>query len=64
MRLDFENSKSVWNSEAKMAATDVEHKSALELFAEFFETQNNVPMTIDQIEIMQNLFEEMAGDKE
>jgi exonuclease SbcD len=64
MRLDFENSKSVWNSEAKMTATDVEHKSALELYTEFFETQNNVPMTIDQIEIMRNLFEEMAGDKE
>ncbi|NLP35447.1 MAG: exonuclease SbcCD subunit D [Clostridiales bacterium] len=63
MRLDFENSKSMWNADAKMAAVDVEKRSSMELFEEFYENQNNVKMTEQQHAIMQNLFEEMAGEE-
>jgi len=62
MRLEFENSKTKWNAEAKLAAENVEQKSAMELFEEFYEKQNNVKMTEKQYRIMQNLFEEMAGE--
>jgi DNA repair protein SbcD/Mre11 len=62
MRLDFENSKSVWNSDSKLAAEDVEQKNSMELFEEFFENQNNVTMTDTQRAIMHKLFEEMAGE--
>lgn len=62
MRLDFENSKTMWNADAKLAAVDVEQKSSMELFEEFYEKQNNVKMTDKQHRIMQNLFEEMAGE--
>ncbi|MBH1940422.1 exonuclease SbcCD subunit D [Mobilitalea sibirica] len=62
MRLDFENRKTLWNVDAKMAATDLEQKNDMELFEEFFEVQNNVPMSVEQKEIMQNLLEEMEGD--
>jgi exonuclease SbcD len=60
MRLDFENSRTVRNSESRMAAFDVEKKSSLELFEEFFENQNNVPMTAEQKAVMQEL---LMGDE-
>ena len=63
MRLDFENSRTAWNADSKMAAVDVEQRSAMELFEDFYENQNNIPMSVTQKEIMQRLFEEMAGDK-
>lgn len=63
MRLDFENSRSAWNSDAKLAAVDVEEKSAMELFEEFYENQNNVTLPDRQRAIIQNLFEEMAGER-
>lgn len=63
MRLDFENSKTVWNTDAKLAAANVEKKSPLELFEEFFENQNNIPMSSVQKETMQELFKEMEGER-
>lgn len=63
MRLDFENSRSVWNADAKFTAVDVEKKSSMELFEEFFENQNNTQMSVKQKEIIQGLFEEMAGEQ-
>lgn len=62
MRLDFENSKTVWNSETKLVALEVEQKSPLQLFEEFYEKQNNVAMSNDQLEIMRDIFEGMAGE--
>lgn len=56
MRLDFENSKSVWNENLKLAAEEVERKSPMELFEEFFVNQNNVPMNEKQRGIMIKLF--------
>ncbi len=64
MRLDFENSRSIWNTDAKLAAADVDEKSAMELFAEFYESQNNVALPDKQRLIMENLFEEMAGERD
>jgi len=62
MRLDFENSRSAFNDSAKMAAVDVEQKSSMELFEEFYESQNNSPMSDLKSNIMTQLFEEMAGE--
>ncbi|NLK27305.1 MAG: exonuclease SbcCD subunit D [Clostridiales bacterium] len=62
MRLDFDNSRSAWNGDAKLAAMDVEKKSSMELFEEFFANQNNITMTDKQRSIMLNLFEEMVGE--
>lgn len=64
MRLDFENSRSVFNENARMAAVDVEEKSSTELFEEFYESQNNVSMSDVQISIIVDIFEEMAGERE
>lgn len=64
MRLDFENSRTAWNAEALLAVAKVEERSAMELFEEFFESQNNVQMSEEQRAIMLKIFEEMAGDME
>lgn len=64
MRLDFENSRTAWNAEALLAAAKVEERSSLELFEEFYESQNNQPMNIEQRAIMQKILEETAGDVE
>jgi len=63
MRLDFENSRTAWNVDAKMAAIDVEQMSSMELFEDFYENQNNISLSAIQKDIMQKLFEEMAGDE-
>ncbi|MDD3172979.1 MAG: exonuclease SbcCD subunit D [Herbinix sp.] len=63
MRLDFENSKSVWNSNAKLAAVDVKNRKSSELFEEFFENQNNITMSDSQKIIMLKLFEEVEGER-
>lgn len=62
MRLDFENSRTALNDSARMAAADVEQKSSMELFEEFYESQNNSPMSDIKRNIMAQLFEEMAGE--
>lgn len=62
MRLDFENSRTTRSSETKMAASDVEKKSPLQLFEEFFESQNNAAMTPEQREVMQGLFMEVGKE--
>ena len=63
MRLDFDNNKTFWNMDARTAAEDVELKNPMDLFAEFYENQNNIPMTDIQKGIMLTLFEEMVSDK-
>ncbi|MDF2541363.1 MAG: nuclease SbcCD, subunit [Herbinix sp.] len=63
MRLDFANSKSAWNENTKLAAQEVERKTPLELFEEFYINQNNVPISQKQKGIISKLFEEMEGIK-
>ena len=48
MRIDYDNKRTRSNT-AIMGAVDTETKSAYELFAEFFEQQNNAPMSDEQI---------------
>lgn len=62
MRLDFENSRTARNDSTSMAAVEVEKKSSMELFEEFYESQNNSPMSDTKRIIMTQLFEEMAGE--
>lgn len=56
MKLEFDNSKTRKNDEAKTSAQAIANKNPLELFEEFYENQNNVPMTEDQRNIMKDLF--------
>lgn len=63
MRLDFENARSAWNENAKFAADEVEKKNPIELFEEFYQNQNNVPISGKQKDIMLKLFEEMEGSR-
>ncbi len=64
MRLDFENSRTANRENAKMAAHDVQAKSPLQLFNEFYEMQNNQPMNDKEMTIMSELLDRLAGDKE
>ncbi len=61
MRLDFENSKSVYQESLKLAAEAVEQKTPLELFEEFFRNQNNIPLSEGQREIMVKLLKDSEG---
>jgi len=61
MRLDFENSKSVYQESLKLAAEAVEQKTPLELFEEFFQGQNNIPLSERQREIMVKLLKDSEG---
>lgn len=63
MRLDFDNSRSLWNADIKTAADKIEKMSPLELFKEFYKNQNNVPISDRQEKIMLKLFEEMEGGR-
>ncbi len=57
MQLIYDNSRTKQNRMAG-AAEDIERKSELELFEEFYELQNNQPMSPEQIEFVKQLIEE------
>ena len=61
MRLDYDNKRTRAKAEIDEAA-DVESKSPLELFSDFYELQNNQPMTEEQAnfmgELVENIWEE------
>ena len=56
MRLVYDNSRTRQN-QTFTAAEEVERKSELELFAEFYELQNNSPMSRKQEEFMRRVIE-------
>ena len=56
MRLDYDNKRTRANN-VITGAVETETKSAYELFAEFFEQQNNAPMSDEQSAYMKNLIE-------
>lgn len=58
MRLEYDNSRTRQFSSIGMAE-HVEQKSELELFKEFYELQNNAPMSEKQLEYVVRLLEEM-----
>ena len=63
MKLDYDN-KRTRNNQAVGMAENVEKKSPLELFAEFYQDRNGQPMSDEQSEFMQNLIEEIwEGEK-
>lgn len=61
MRLDYDNKRTRAKAEIDQA-DDVESKSPLELFSDFYELQNNQPMTEEQakfmLELVENIWEE------
>ena len=62
MNIDFENSRTLQLVSSKTAASgDVAQKSPMELFAEFYQNQNNCEMTPEQIQMMQKIFEKAGG---
>ena len=56
MKLDYDNKRTRSSMEIR-GATDVESKSPLELFSDFYELQNNQSMNPEQFEYMQSLIE-------
>lgn len=58
MRLEYDNSRTRQDRMLD-AAKDVEQKSKLELFEEFYEMQNNQPLSTEQKEYMECLLEEI-----
>lgn len=56
MKLDYDNRRTRTNSEI-FGADNVERKSPLELFGEFYEQQNNQPMTEEQLAFAAGLIE-------
>ena len=58
MKLDYDNARTRATGSLE-ALEALEHRSELELFAEFYQVQNNGPMTEDQREYCRRLFEEL-----
>lgn len=58
MKIDYDN-KRTRNNQSVGTAEDVERKSPLELFSEFYLLQNNQPMNEKQTEFMHNLIEKI-----
>ena len=58
MKLSYDNRRTRMNMEID-AAEDAENKSPLELFAQLYEKQNNVPMSDEQNEFMSALIEKI-----
>ena len=61
MRLDYDNKRTRTNN-VITGAVDTETKSAYELFAEFFEQQNNAPMSDEQSAYMKELIEKIEEE--
>ncbi len=62
MKLDYDNKRTRSNQHIG-AAENVESKSPLDLFTEFYEIQNNKPMTNEQALFVKNLITEIWEDE-
>ena len=62
MKLDYDNTRTR-NSKAAESAEDVEKKSPLTLFAEFYEAQNGQPMNEKQTQFIHKLIESIWEDE-
>ena len=62
MKLDYDNTRTRSVAEID-GASDIETKSPLELFSEFYELQNNAPMTEEQTSFVTQLIETIWGDE-
>lgn len=56
MKLDYDNKRTRLNTEIT-GTSDSENKSPLELFSDFYELQNNQPMSQEQTEFMKHMIE-------
>ena len=62
MKLDYDNARTR-ASQSLTLADDVEHRSPLDLFGEFYQIQNNQEMSSQQCELMSQLIEKIwEGD--
>ena len=62
MRLDYDNTRTR-STGAADAAAQVEQKTELELFAEFFEMQNGQPMSGEQLRYVKEAFEQLREEE-
>ena len=62
MKLDYDNARTRGN-QVLQEIEAIEKKSPMELFAEFYETQNNQPMDEGQFRLMQEIMEQVWEDK-
>ena len=62
MRLDLENSYTKSADSTETAAEDLQMRSPLELFAEFYAMANGVDLNKDEEKVVASLMEEMAGE--
>lgn len=60
--LEVENTKTGINENSKSSASDVENKSPMDLFEEFYKNQNNVDLTDSQKMIIYEILEELGGE--
>lgn len=64
MVLDFDNKRSRSISKEQDAyAREAAKKNTMELFSDFYKLQNHVDLTNEQIEVMENIFEEAGEDR-
>lgn len=56
MKIDYDNTRTRSNTVLD-TVEDIEHRSPLDLFAEFYEKQNNQPMSEEQLEFTKQLIE-------
>lgn len=61
MKLDYDNKRTRANKVIEVTG-DIESKSPLELFSDFYELQNNQPMSEEQTDFMRNLIEQVWED--
>ena len=61
LKLDIDNSRSAI-SEGEGAASDPQEKSPLELFDEFYQFQQNIPLADDKRDIVKDAFAELGGE--
>ena len=62
MALDFENSRSGQAVSSQLAASgDIAGKRPMDLFAAFYQMQNNNELTLEQIHVLERIFEQAGG---
>ena len=62
MSLDFENNRSKQSVFSPINAySDVARKSPMDLFSEFYQIQNNDELTLKQVHVMEQIFEQAGG---
>ena len=59
MKLDYDNQRTRNNQDVQLADDNINQKSPMNLFEEFYEVQNNVPMSDTQKEYVKDLMEKI-----